>query len=361
MDIVFLGTTLTSNWQNVHASTYRKLIRELNSIEHQVLFLERDVPAFAANRDLPNPEFCTVGSYKTTDELKKNYAEQIKNADLVIVGSHISDGIEVSNWVVKTAKGAKAFYDLDTPQTLAQVSNGVCTYIDQDLIPKYDLYLSVAGGAVLVDLEKNFGSPMARPLYHTINPWHYHPELSEVNWDLGYSGNYNTGVSQHLNALMLKTAKEWAMGRFVVAGSGYPEPANWPDNVQHIEQLPRLELCHFYNNQRFTLNIATGGTLKNGYYPSIGLFEAAGCCTPVITNYWPGLESFFKIGEEILVSRSQKDTLKFLREICKSERKLIGERARKKVIANHTSAQRVKELMYYAEQLIMPSNSKMLA
>ena len=52
MRIVILGLSITSSWGNGHATTYRALMRELARRGHEVLFLERDRPWYAANRDL---------------------------------------------------------------------------------------------------------------------------------------------------------------------------------------------------------------------------------------------------------------------------------------------------------------------
>ena len=48
MRIVILGLSITSSWGNGHATTYRALVRALAARGHDVLFLERDVPWYAA-------------------------------------------------------------------------------------------------------------------------------------------------------------------------------------------------------------------------------------------------------------------------------------------------------------------------
>ena len=45
LDIAILGLSITSSWGNGHATTYRGLVER----GHNVLFLEREVPA------LPHP------------------------------------------------------------------------------------------------------------------------------------------------------------------------------------------------------------------------------------------------------------------------------------------------------------------
>jgi spore maturation protein CgeB len=119
MNIVIVGLSITSSWGNGPASTYRALVSGLAARGHQVMFLERDVPWYAENRDLPQPPHCRVGLYLDPAELERRYREAISAADLVMVGSYVPDGIVVADLVLRTALGCTAFYDIDTPVTLA--------------------------------------------------------------------------------------------------------------------------------------------------------------------------------------------------------------------------------------------------
>src|SRR6266496_4368897 len=110
-DIVILGLSVTSSWGNGHATTYRSLIRGLAARGHDILFLERDVPWYAAHRDLPNPPFCRTSLYGTLADLECLHRHDIAGADLVIVGSYLPEGVAVADWVLRTARGTRAFYD----------------------------------------------------------------------------------------------------------------------------------------------------------------------------------------------------------------------------------------------------------
>jgi len=77
------------------------------------------------------------------------------------------------------------------------------------------------------------------------------------------------------------------------------------------------------------------------------LFEAAACGTPIISDDWPGLETILEPETEILIADSAEDTLGFLREISPERRSMIGERARKRILAEHTAAHRGVELESY--------------
>src|SRR3954464_7115231 len=320
MKIVFLGLTITSSWGNGHATTYRALVRALAERGHDVLFLEADRPWYAANRDLPHPPFGRTALYQSLDELRNCFADAVRHADLVIVGSYVPDGVAVGRWAIGTARGITAFYDIDTPVTLAKLERGDTEYLSPDLIPRYGMYLSFTGGPTLRRLERELGSPRAMPLYCSVDPALYYPEPArETRWDLGYLGTYSPDRQPPLEELMLEPARRSESGRFVVAGPQYPDSIDWPPNVRRINHLPPAEHRSFYNEQAFTLNITRADMVRAGYSPSVRLFEAAACGVPIISDAWEGLDSFFASGTEIIVARSSEDVMRALARTTEAE------------------------------------------
>ena len=350
LNIVIIGLTITSSWGNGHATTYRGLVRELSRFGHNVLFLERDVEWYASNRDMPKPPFGTTRLYQDVADLKARFWEEIREADAVIIGSYVQDGIAVGEWVRGINDRVVAFYDIDTPVTLAKLRAGTNAYLSPALIAKYDLYLSFTGGPILKVLEKKFGSPMARPLYCSFDPEIYFPEPQPFTWDLGYMGTYSDDRQPTVDSLLLEAARSAPKMKFAVVGPQYPESIQWPQNVERINHLSPREHRKFYNAQRFTLNVTRRDMIEAGYSPSVRLFEAAACGTPIISDFWRGLDEFFKLDEEILIATSSKDTLKFL-SISESERKELGDRARARVLTEHTAKHRAAELEGYLIQL----------
>lgn len=352
LNIVIIGLSVTSSWGNGHATTFRGLIRELKKNGHNITFLERDVPWYASNRDLPNPPYCSTELYKSVDELRQQFASLIKYAHLVIVGSYVPDGVEVGRFVCDTAEGITAFYDIDTPVTLAKLERGDYEYLHPQLIPKYNLYLSFTGGPTLQRIEEQYGSPMARAFYCSFDPELYFPEEQYIQWTLGYLGTYSNDRQPPLQSLMLDAADVLQEKKFVVAGPQYPSTIQWSANVERIEHLPPSEHRKFYNSQMFTMNITRADMIKAGYSPSVRLFEAAACGTPIISDYWSGIETIFNIGSEILISHSKEDTITYLTQISNEERRSIGERARQKVLHHHTAAHRANELEAYLKEAL---------
>lgn len=352
MTIVILGLSITSSWGNGHATTYRGLVRELDRRGHRVLFLERDAPWYADHRDLPDPPYGQTQLYDTLEELKDRFATAVRNADAVIVGSYVPEGVAVGAWAVETAGGAAAFYDIDTPVTLARLRRGDYEYLAPELIPRYDLYLSFTGGPTLRRLEDAFGAPRARALYCSVDPSDYYPEDAEKDYDLGYLGTYSDDRQPPLERLLLDPARRWPEGRFWVAGPQYPDAVEWPANVERTEHLPPAEHRRFYNAQRFTLNVTRADMRRAGHAPSVRLFEAAACATPVISDWWEGLDALFEPEKEILISRSPEETLRYLQDLSEEKRRRIGERAKARVLAEHTNAHRAGELEAYLMEVL---------
>jgi spore maturation protein CgeB len=350
--IVILGLSITSSWGNGHATTYRALMRELAALGHDVLFLERDTEWYAAHRDLPVPPHGRAELYTDRADLRRRFGGAVREADLVIVGSYVPDGVAIGEWVTRTAGGITAFYDIDTPVTLAKLARGDYEYLSPELIPRYDLYLSFTGGPTLERLERIYGASEAHALYCSVDPTLYHPEPMFPRYDLGYMGTYSADRQPGLETLLLGAATQAPDRAFVVAGPQYPPSIHWPVNVTRIEHLPPDRHRRFYGGQRFTLNLTRADMVKAGFSPSVRLFEAAACATPIISDYWPGLETVLTPGQEILVASSTREVLEYLRELDEAERQALGHRARRRVLAGHTAAHRAAELEAHALRLL---------
>lgn len=353
LDVVFLGLSITSSWGNGHATTYRALCRALAAAGHRVTFLERDVPWYAANRDLAAPSFCRLELYRSVAELRERLGEALRRADLAVVGSYVPEGVEVGGLVQELARGVTAFYDIDTPVTVARLSRGECEYLTAALVPGFDLYLSFTGGPMLARIERELGAPAARALYCSADPEVHRPAAAPgaaPTWDLGYVGTYGADRQPALERLLIEPARRRPDRRFVVAGPQYPPGIAWPANVTRVEHLAPGEHAAFYAAQRFTLNVTRADMVRAGWSPSVRLFEAAACATPIVSDPWPGLETVFAPGREILLARSTGEALAILERLPEDERRALGARARRRVLAEHTAAHRAEALAAHVRE-----------
>jgi spore maturation protein CgeB len=358
--IVVLGLSITSSWGNGHATTYRSLLRELCARGHRVTFLERDTPWYAQHRDL-DASFVRVRLYDSVDDLRARFSTEVREADVVIIGSYVPDGIEVGHWVIENARGARVFYDIDTPITLTDLSAGTCTYLTPALVAGYDLYLSFTGGPTLQRLERDYGAQRARALYCTADAKTYAPAERPARWDLGYLGTYSRDRQPALDCLLLAPARAARQLKLIVAGAQYPAGIRWPSNVERIEHIAPGEHAAFYNQLRFNLNVTRERMVAAGYSPSVRLFEAAACGVATLSDAWEGIETFFEPGEEVLIVRDAKDVREALTGLSEHERKAVGARARERFLAEHTAAHRAKALEHYLDELRTAGRRSQLA
>ncbi len=350
--IVILGLSITSSWGNGHATTYRSLVRALSQRGHGVLFLERDTPWYRAHRDAVDLPPGSVHLYHSIEELRGRWRNALADADLVIIGSYVPEGIGVGALVQSIGSRIVAFYDIDTPVTLASLAKGDCSYVNSELVAGFDLYLSFTGGRALQVLERRYRARAARVLYCSVDPDRHKPTAAEPVWDMGYLGTYSADRQPAVEEFMCGPARRFPQKLFAVAGPLYPAELSWPTNVERIEHVGPDQHGWFYSRQRFTLNLTRADMVGMGYSPSVRLFEAAACGVPIISDCWPGLETIFVPGRHILFARSSDEVISYLCEFPECERLRLAIRAREHVLAQHTAAHRAIALEGYVEELL---------
>ncbi|HEY0790051.1 MAG TPA: glycosyltransferase [Chthoniobacterales bacterium] len=342
MNVVILGLSITSAWGNGHTVTFRALCKALTARGHGVLFLERDTPWYRPFRDELSPAYGRVELYDDLASLFDRHAGDLSQADCVIQGSYVPEGVNVAKGVARAAvQACRIFYDLDTPVTLAKLEAHDYEYLSPEVIPTFDFYLSFAGGAVLDKLAKRFGVRNPVPFWCTVDPALHIPVPAELRWELGYLGTFSADRQAKLETLLFIPAGTLADRRFAVAGPLYPERTLWPANVDRIEHVSPAEHGRFYASQRFTLNLTRQAMVTNGYSPSTRLFEAAACGTAIISDRWQGIDQFLEPGLEVIIVDSGAEVVEILRGYPESDRQALSARARERILAGHTAEQRV--------------------
>lgn len=361
MKIVICGLAITSSWGNGHATTFRALARALHERHHDIVFFERDVEWYASNRDLPNPSFCRVELYSGWTDVAAKLRREFSDADVAMVGSYFPDGIQAVREMLDSNIPVKTFYDIDTPITVAKLNESARTeYLLADQISGLDVYFSFTGGPMLREIEQRFGARLARPLYCSFDPERYHPYPAAKRFacDLSYMGTYAPDRQPKLEEFLCEPAKRLPDGRFLVAGPQYPASVRWPKGVRRILHLNPRWHPHFYSSSRITLNITRRDMVQAGYSPSVRLFEAAACGATIASDNWPGLESFFTPGIEILLPTCADDMVRYLCDLTDHERGRIGRAAMDRVLSEHTSQIRALEFEQAVER---SGNSNVIA
>ena len=347
MKIVIFGLTISSSWGNGHATLWRGLCRALAGRGHRIVFFERDVAYYAANRDLHEVPGGELVLYADWAEIRGRAEHELRSADAALVTSFCPDGIEATDIVLDAPRAVRCFYDLDTPVTLFNLQAGrSLTYIGPRGLSDFDLVFSYTGGAALDALRSRLGARRVLPLYGHVDPDVHRPVpiASQYVSDLSYLGTYAEDRQAALESLFVEPARRRPDLRFLIGGAQYPQNFPWSPNIYFVRHLPPAEHPAFYSSSRLTLNVTRHAMAEMGWCPSGRLFEAAACGAPLLSDSWEGLDAFFTAGEEILVAGDTADSLKAL-DLDDAELRHIARNARERTLSEHTSARRAGEFL----------------
>ena len=345
MKLTIFGLSISSSWGNGHATLWRGLCRALIARGHNVHFFERDVPYYAAHRDLVEMPGGSLHLFSEWDEVLPSVRKHVRDSDVTMVTSYCPDALAAAD-VCLDSQALNTFYDLDTGVTLQRLAQGLpVDYIGPRGLRDYDLVLSYVGGRALDDLRTRLGARITAPIYGSVDPLVHHPvkALERFTADLSYLGTYAEDRQPALERLLLEPARMMPEMYFRIAGAMYPADFPWSHNIHFDRHLPPAEHPSFYCSSRLTLNITRHAMAVNGYCPSGRFFEAAACGVPILTDEWEGLDHFFKPGSEIIEAQDSSDAVNGLL-LDDSELRRIGMAARERTLAEHTADVRAREM-----------------
>jgi spore maturation protein CgeB len=357
LKIVIFGLSITSAWGNGHATTFRSLARALHARGHQIVFFEKDLEWYASNRDLPDPPFCEMHIFQDWDSILSCARREMTDCDVALVGSYFPHGIQAIDEVLDSSAPVKAFYDIDTPVTVAQLrDSGTTDYLRGSQISGFDLYFSFTGGPMLRELETRFGAQRAVPLYCSVDAEEYRawPVHKRYQSDMSYMGTYAPDRQPKIEELFCQPARRLPEQSFLLAGPQYPRELLWPANVRRIRHLNPRWHARFYSSSRLTLNVTRRAMVLAGYSPSVRVFEAAACGATIVSDNWPGLDAFFVPGQEILVPTGAEDVVEYLAAAEEAELRRVGRRAQERVLAEHTAQRRAQQFEEYVSRVKVP-------
>lgn len=354
-----VGLTLSSAWGNGHATTWRGLLRALAVAGHSSVFFERDVAYYADHRDLPDPPWCDLVLYREWTEVAARLRRELAQADVAIVSSYCPDGLAAIGALRRARTPCAAFYDIDTPVTVADLrAHGLAAargvrYLSAELVRHFDLYLSFTGGPLLRELEDRWGARRAAPLYCSVDPELHRPVPPDPDLacDLAYLGTYSADRQPALESLLLETARRHPDRGFLVAGPQYPESLDWPPNVRRLEHVPPSRHAALYSSARLNLNLTRAAMVAAGWSPSVRLFEAAACGAALVSDRWSGLEQLLEPDREILLATRPEDVGAYLK-MDDAALRALGAAARRRVIREHTAQVRAQQLVELCTEVI---------
>ena len=108
MKIVIFGLSVSSSWGNGHATLWRGLCAALARRGHDVVFFERDVPYYAAHRDLVSLPGGDLILYDDWPSVASAARRHVSEADVAMVTSYCPDAVSASQLVLESSAGVRS-------------------------------------------------------------------------------------------------------------------------------------------------------------------------------------------------------------------------------------------------------------
>lgn len=347
LNIAFFGSSLVSAYWNGAATYYRGIIKTLNSLGHRVTFYEPDVYERQQNRDIDDPDWARVVVYQPNKEELFRCLDESEQADIVIKASGI--GIfdqELEHEVVRRKNNGQKviFWDVDAPATLSRLKDA-----PEDpflkLIPLYDLFLTYGGGEPVENEYESLGAKKCISIYNAFDPEIHYPVRPDEKYvcDMAFLGNRLPDREARVDEFFFKVARLMPEKTFILGGSGWQDKP-MPQNIKYIGHVPTKSHNAFNCSPLAVLNISRESMATYGFSPATRVFEAAGAGACIITDTWRGIDLFLQPDDEILVAEVAEDIVEMLAYLNDKISKSIGAAARKRVLQNHTYANRGHQL-----------------
>jgi spore maturation protein CgeB len=348
MKIAFFGSSLVSAFWNGAATYYRGMLRALAGRGHEITFYEPDAYQRQQHRDIPDPPWARVVVYPGEGEAGVLAAlEDARGADLVVKASGVGvfdELLEAAVLELRTSSNLVAFWDVDAPATLDRVHGNPADPFLQ-LVPRYDVILTYGGGEPVTRAYADLDAQACVPIYNALDPTTHYPVEPDPRFsaDLGFLGNRLPDREARVDEFFLAVAAADPGRRFLLGGSGWGD-RQLPQNVHYAGHVYTGDHNAFNCTPLAVLNVNRESMARYGFSPPTRVFEAAGAAACLITDAWEGVELFLDPGREVLVAETGAAVAAHLDGLDAALAARIGRAAYRRVLADHTYAQRAVQL-----------------
>jgi spore maturation protein CgeB len=179
----------------------------------------------------------------------------------------------------------------------------------------------------------------------------FSPRAGEPDADLVWIGNWGDDErSDEIRQYLIEPARALRL-RTRVHGVRYPEPARGElaaAGIEYAGWLPNFRVPDVFARFAATVHIP-----RRPYVdalpgiPTIRMFEALACGIPLVSCWWNDCERLFRAGDDYLVVRTPDEMTRALRDLVHDRELAAGyaTRGRETILARHTCAHRVEELI----------------
>jgi len=348
LTIAFFGSSLVSAYWNGAATYYRGIIRALHLRGHRVTFYEPAAFERQQHRDIPDPEWATVVIYDPSNGAAVTKAlDEAARADVVVKASGVGVldvELEAAVAALKRSSTTTIFWDVDAPATLQRLHDNTLDPFHAQ-IATYDLVLTYGGGDRVVSAYMALGARHCVPIYNALDPTtHFRVEPDpRFAADLVLLANRLPDREARIEEFFLAPAARLAEQHFLLGGNGWADKPR-PANVDYLGHVYTRDHNALNSTAKAVLNVSRDSMAATGFSPATRIFEAAGAAACIISDAWQGIELFLEPEKEILVAADREEVAAHLVALTPARAQRIGEAARRRVLAHHTYAARIRTL-----------------
>jgi spore maturation protein CgeB len=400
MQIVMFYHSLLSDWNHGNAHFLRGIVSELRSRGHDVRVYEpKDAWSLenllAEHGEEPIKRFYAAypGLESTRYDLKTlDLDEALDNADLVIVHEWNAHELVQSVGKHRASVGRYRLLFHDTHHRSVSDRSSMAGYdlSNYDGVLAYgnvirDIYLSEGwtqrawtwheaadirlfhpidedGGvgnreSGVVEQETSFPLEIQSSDFNNeASPTPYSLLPTPYQGDLVWIGNWGDDErTAELYEFLIEPVKELGL-KARVHGVRYPEEAIASlasAGIEYAGWLPNYEVPQVFSRYKLTIHVPRRPYTKAlPGIPTIRVFEALACGIPLVSAPWEDVEGLFTPGKDFLIAHTGEEMKQQLKDLLQDEqkRKEIAHHGHQTILARHTCAHRVDELLdIYAE------------
>ena len=355
-----------SDWNHGNAHFLRGLVRELQQLGHEVHCYEEYGAWSLTNLIEQEGELAeqaieefrhTFGDldvrfYERGPEFSDQMREQLLDADIVVIHEWNDPEAVNSILALKHELGFRALLHdthhraYSNPRELLQFQ-----------LQLFDGVLAF-GEAIRRIYVDGFGIQRTWTFHEAADVSNFFPRDADPNIDLLWIGNWGDEErTRELMEFLVEPVASLPEVKTVVYGVRYPEQGKVAlanAGIEYRGYLPNLEAPDVYAQSALSLHVPRRH-YANGLsgVPTIRVFEALACGSPLLCAPWDDVEQLFTPGEDYLVVNSGAETKAAIEWLLRDEgaRRQIASRGHKTILQGHTCAHRAQQLVAICGEL----------
>jgi Glycosyl transferases group 1 len=236
------------------------------------------------------------------------------------------------------------YYDPDVPMSLPEyggMDTGFNIYHGADP-GEYDLVLSNSEGGL--GRLRELGARRAETLFWGADPELFAPLPVEKEHDVFFYGYGLKFRREPFRELVAEPSRRLADLSFALAGADFGDDVG---RARELGYLPVNLVSRAISAARVNVNVARRPHAEVQASSTSRLFELAAAGAAIVTSPYEGVETWFEPGRELLVASTADEAVEIYERLIDdpAEAEELGRRARERVLAEHTFADRARRLL----------------